>query len=380
MSVHVYPSGSYLEYDTHTLNQWSATNCTSTGTLTSTTSSHCKRVVESEATGVRTPGWRKLKNSGALLPMNRWVQRTMDLQANLGTRGWCTSGNRKGEYTNYRYASGQNICIGGIQSMNTAHCMARVGDYDLQYYVQKAASSIYASGWDAATFLAEIGQLRRMLSGIGKKIDNLSKGRQPGELLDLWLEGRYGWRTLVYDIRDLYAVLSRANERRTRYRETKGYTDSGSYDEDFVEGANPSIRVVNHLTWTINMRGTVVADIDVPDFQFNPVTTAWEVTRLSFVVDWLIHVGQALEAASFLLMAKAYKACGGVKVDFNLDGSASLESKGTAISAYHSTSWGGVASYVERSPMTVSAFPRMKLRLDEWKVIDLLALIRQRLR
>jgi hypothetical protein len=259
--------------------------------------------------------------------------------------------------------------------------MGLVGPYDLEYYVQKAAAAIYSSGWDAATFIAEIGQLRKMLSNVGKKIDNLSQGRSPGELYDLWLEGRYGWRTLMYDIKDLHEVLSRSNERRTRYREAKGFTDGGSYN-DYTDGTSNDItvRYSTSVSWTMNLRGTVVADIDIPDFQFNPVTTAWEVTRLSFVVDWLINVGQALEAASFLLKVKAYKACGGVKVDFNLTGDATKLSHGSNLSATVSGSWNATASFIQRVPMAVSASPRMKLRLDEYKVIDLLALVAQRLR
>lgn len=380
MSTITYPTEDSIVTVTTTVKSWTATNCTETGTLSTSTQTSCSSRRTRTAVGYRIPGWRKLKNSGAILPMTPWVQTELDLRANPAERGWCSSSNRRTKYENYYTSLGQNILTGGIQNANVSHFMSRIQPYDLQYYVQKAAAGIYSSGWDAATFLAEIGQLRRMLSGVGRKLDNLSQGRKPGELYDLWLEGRYGWRTLMYDIRDLHQVLSSANERRTRYRETKGFTDSGTYDENFVTGSNPSTRWQNNLSWTINMRGTVVADIEVPDFQFNPVTTAWEVTRLSFVVDWLLNVGQALEAASFLLAAKAYKACGGVKVDFNLSGTSSLESKGTLTSAYHSGTWGGSASYVERSPMSVSAIPRIKLRLDEYKVIDLLALVRQRLR
>lgn len=359
------------------LKSWTGASCGETGTLTvgSDTELASKYKV-STATGVTTPGWRKMKNAGVILPMTSWLKFTLDAQANLGTRVWCNNLNRKRQWTNWYHSKYPSII-----EYDDAYLMALVNPYDLSYYVQKAASAIYMGGWDAATFLAEIGQLRRMLTGIGTKLNNLARGRSPGELYNLWLEGRYGWRTLMYDIEDLREVLSRTNERRTRYRESKGYTDAGLYTDYTDATSNElTVRYSTSVSWTANLRGTVVADIDVPDFQFNPVTTAWEVTRLSFVVDWLINVGQALEAASFLLMVKSYQACGGVKVDFNIQGLASLLAKGSNISATVTGSWNGNASHIERVPMTVSASPRMKLRLDEFKVIDLLALVAQRLR
>lgn len=375
MPQKLYGPSEEITYHTNVLKSWTGAGCTETGTLTTTNSETPVRVVRSQAEGQTTPGWRKMMNSGVILPMTYWQQDSYTGNSHAGTRGWCTSANRKGLYVDYYYPG--NV---GILGWNTAALVAEIGDLNLQYYVQKAASSIYTSGWDAATFIAEITQLRRMLTGVGDKISDLSRGRLPGELHNLWLEGRYGWRTLRYDIQDFIEVLSRTNERRTRYRQASGGTDSGSTTFVVDSGSNPSIRDTEHLTWTVNMRGTVVADIDVPDFQFNPITTAWEVTKLSFVVDWLLNVGQALEAASFLLMAKSYKACTGFRVDFNLEGSSVLLNKGTNISAFHTGSWDITASRVERSPATVSALPRLKLRLDEYKVIDLLALVLQRLR
>jgi len=375
MPAVVYTPTETITYHTNLLKSWNATNCTETGTLSESTSQTPISVKRSSAEGATTPGWRKMKNSGIILPMTPWKQDFYDMHANAGTRGWCTSTNRKGLYVDYYYPG--NV---GIHGMDVGYLVGEIGDLNLEYYVQKAASSIYTSGWDAATFIAEITQLRKMLSGVGGKINNLSQGRSPGELYNLWLEGRYGWRTLMYDIKDLAGVLSRTNERRTRYRQVAGFSDGGSVTKVVDSGSSPSIRDTTQITWVVNMRGTVVADIDVPDFQINPVTTAWEVAKLSFVVDWLLNVGQALEAASFLLMAKSYKACTGFRVDFNVEGTSALLNKGTNVSAFHTGSWGGTASRVQRSPATVSALPRLKLRLDEYKVIDLLALVAQRLR
>jgi hypothetical protein len=220
-----------------------------------------------------------------------------------------------------------------------------------------------------------------MFAGVVDKLGSLSRGLPPGRAHDLWLEGRYGWRTLTYDIRDLHEVLTKANEHRTRYRESKGFTSS-----DFVHQTSQTTASgiigdnVRDISWTVNLRGTVVADIEVPDLRFNPITTAWEVTKLSFVVDWLWNVGQALDAASFLLMAKAYRACAGYKVDIDYTGSTSLAGTTPPVICHSfDIQYAGKATIIERIPSSISVIPQVKLRLDKWKVLDIFSLILQRL-
>lgn len=356
----------------------SPTPCSTAGSGTNLGNTTLTRYFrKSTAEGVQTHNFSKLKNSGALLPFTYWDRTFIEGRAELGSRGWCDSSGRRHNYENF-YWSGGPCPLLADWDVYPWYDHIDVGD--LQYYVQKAAAAIYSSGWDAGTFLAEIGQLRRMLSNVGKKLSNLSKGYSAGELHDLWLEGRYGWRTLMYDIRDLHEVLSRANERRTRYREQKGLTTTGSYNESLMHGSGINVLCEFNMSWTINVRGTVIADIDVPDFQFNPVTTLWEVTRLSFVIDWLLNVGQALEAASFLLAVKDYKAGAGYRVDIDIESKSNFVSNiAPNTNGYHTGICEGQVRYVRRIPATVSAFPRVKLRLDEYKILDILALIRQRL-
>lgn len=383
MSGHVYPTINDTEFVTreYRVQELPSSSCSAaapSGVISST--EVCTSQRYRAASGVRTPGWKRMMNEGVLLPMTPWDRIEIDARLNVGTRHWCDLGNNQHyAYLPHAWCPNDIALVGDWHFVNW---MSYVGELDFQYYVQKAAAAIYSSGWDALTFIAELKQLRRMLSGIGTKLDRLAKGRNPGELHDLWLEGRYGWRTLMYDIRDLHGALAQANARRTRYREAKGFTSSGSWDSGiFTHNSAIIAKWSSSLSWTANLRGTVVADIDIPDFQFNPVTTAWEVTKLSFVLDWLLNVGQALEAASFLLMVKDYRACGGYRVDFDVDGSTWLDgvSSSLIVDAVQTGSYRGTVTIIKRVPTSVSAYPRMKLRLDEFKIIDLLALIRQRL-
>lgn len=357
--------------------RYTTSGCAASGStsLQQTAGPYVKSYSSRNARGFDIPGWRRMRNAGALLPFTEWDRFEIEGSAVPAERVYCGGPTEWRNYWVNFYRGGSFI------AKEQGELMALVDPFDLQYLVQKAAAQIYSGGWDALTFLAELRQLRRMFSGISEKLEKLSRGQSPGKLHDLWLEGRYGWRTLMYDIRDLHEVLLTANERRTRRRHRAGLTVSGAwsnYNESSSSGIVEGTSQV--ISWTGNLRGTVVADIDVPKLQFNPVTTAWEVTRLSFVVDWLWNVGQGLDAASFLLMAKDYKAGVGYRFDFDLSHDISLvDTYGGAI-CYANTGHADAKAFViRREPSTVSAIPRLQLRMDKWKALDLLSLFIQRI-
>jgi hypothetical protein len=374
MPIKVYPSVNERVYVTSQRKTFSGA-CVASGAGSVAESIQSLRSINiTSAVGWTIPGFRRLRNSGAILPFTPWEKFSLSGSAQLAAREWC--GSPTG--TRNRW---DNLYNGGtFLDTSSGSLMTKVDAFDLSYLVQKAAAGIAAGGFDALTFLAEVNQLRRMFSGIVTKLDRLRGGRHPGELQDLWLEGRYGWRTLLFDIQDFSEALSSANDRRTRYRKAAGLSVNGSWNA-YSESTSSGMKSgdSSDISWTGNLKGTVVADIEVPGFRYNPVTTAWEVTRLSFVVDWLWNVGQALDAATFLLMAKDYKAGVGYRFDFNLSWSrAHLGTTGTTQCFGNTGSASGTASVIRRSSTTVSAIPRVKLRMDGWKALDLLSLVLQR--
>jgi hypothetical protein len=260
--------------------------------------------------------------------------------------------------------------------------MAKVATPDLSYLVQQAAAAIYSRGFDALTFLAELKQLRQMLSGVASKLNNLTRGVSPGRIHNLWLEGRYGWRTLRYDVEDFVEYLGEVNEGRKRFRASRGFDISGS-ESGYVESTASGLVLGDStdFSWTGSARGTVIADIDVPELAFNPLTTAWEVARLSFVVDWLLNVGQALEATSFLLLSQRHEQAVGYKIEFDLAFQRRLSGvTGSQIVYGCFADASARASVTKRDPVSVGVLPHLRLRLDTWKIVDLLALILQRVK
>lgn len=379
MPIKIYSPIDEVSSQTATLRSYSGA-CTTAGSSTiSQTSSNVRQVRRQHATGWTIPGWSKIKNDGRILPFTRWDRFSLSAEVQEGHREWCASPTGARQKWSNLYRGMDNL------DLSSSYLRSLVDLSNLQYPVQKAAAKIASSGFDALTFLAEARQLQKMFSGVVDKFRRLSQGEKVfltwKRASNYWLEGRYGWRTLLYDVVDLHAAITSANDRRTRYRQASGLSISGSelvYSESTSNGIISGFST--DISWTGNLRGTVVADIEVPAFQFNPVTTAWELTRLSFVVDWLLNVGQALDAATFLVLAKSYQAGVGYKVDFNLDFNiVNVGKTGTTIVHANDGSGTGSASLIFRAPATVSIAPRVKLRLDSFKAVDLLALVYQQL-
>jgi hypothetical protein len=291
----------------------------------------------------------------------------------------------------YRYKVNNHLGRGGWASSSPANIHDEYFDPDWAYYVQKSAAAIVSSNWDALTFIAEIKHLHRMFNKTAGRLHRLMLDaasrrreiiRSVDDLHGLWLEGRYGWRTLSYDIRDLHEVLTSVNDRRSRFRRNSGFTTTTnvSKETDYPEPPYRDLVASEDMNLSCSVRGSVIADISVPSIQFNPVVTAWEVTKLSFVVDWLVNVGQAINAATFLLFARSYVAAGGYRTDISLNQTyGTVATYGTCVVHSEDYQASYKAHYEERIPTSVSAIPRLKLRLDVPKVLDLGALVAQAL-
>jgi hypothetical protein len=319
--------------------------------------------------------------------MTYFEQWEFESQVNPGLIDFCDPSGRRWWWDNYYWYAGSwwGPNPGGPPAGS------EVETSDLEYYVQKAAASIASSGWDALTFLAEFHQMRRMFGGVVNRLRTLVRQGQSGfkgkrvltlkRASELWLEGRYGWRILSYDIADLHDLLVTYRDKRTRYHQRYGHKMVNTFDTyNLGNWGEGEFSIAEQITVTTNLRSTVVADMEVPKVRFNPVVTAWEVTKFSFVLDWLVGVGQALDAADFLLRNKDYQACGGYRLEIESEGSIQLVTPEPGYT-YHnySGSYTGSGYFEKRIPLKVSSIPKLKLRLNRWKSLDLLSLVIQAL-
>jgi hypothetical protein len=255
----------------------------------------------------------------------------------------------------------------------------------LDIYVQEAAARISSEGYDALTALAEFSEIPRMFLQAGKTLLKLPfrKKWRLLKLKDEWLSGRYGWRTFFYDLVQIEETITKWNEQqRTRHSSRCGNTYTNTYTSVTTsEKAHYTLSHTTVDTVETSLRGSVTADIEVPKLQINPIATAWELIPLSFVVDWFVSVGKAIAAASFVWNQHDYAASSGLKLKVEREYSVQIQSvRPSFVSGNQEQNAFSTASIVLRSPCAVPLAPHLKLNINAYKILDLLALVVQRIR
>lgn len=343
--------------------------------------------------GYDVENYTSLRKAGEIIPMTYWHQIecegavTADLNITRAGPGW---------------SQAQTLAFGNGNTSADALCdVADVQhftpylteDLDAQVYVDEAAARVYSSGWDISTFLAELGKTANMVRNVGKSLYNLTKewstvSQQTKVTLDAWLQGRYGWRILIYDIIDVEnAIRGISEKQRKRFSNRCGRSVQcqNVLTVPYYWGHANHVLTITE-SWDISARGTIIADIRPPKLRANPVLTAWELIPYSFVIDWFLGIGTWLERLTFLTMATRYAAAAGKHVSYTrtLDNHAYSFPKEDAVQiawqGTHTLSLSGSGSLTVRTPATVSNLPHFNIRLDGYKVLDLLALTFQVLR
>ena len=349
--------------------------------------------------------FHKRKNAGELLPFTRYRKITQSYFKLTGATWWRDTVNDPNHYYVWTPKDG----LGGNPPFVFFAKDPFVGPFDRdvlkhseflddlhsrginpRHFVQLAAAKLYSRGWDAGTFLAELrktvqlvhsafsrfSKLMREFDEWFKKIKRLKPDAVASSLLQQWLEARYGWRLLLYDIRDINNFIKNFDEKqRDRNKERVGALFTF---EDDLSKYFPSGIVDRYLTDTreveINVRGRIIADFTPSRLILNPVTTGWEVVPYSFVIDWFFGIGTALEAMSFLTLNDKYTACWSYSM--NVTRTSSLEAAWAP--GYEGSSTQTVDQIYEvirREPITVPLLPAWDNKLDIPKYIDILGLI-----
>lgn len=193
--------------------------------------------------------------------------------------------------------------------------------------VSEAIADAKSVKFDLLTFMAELPNAARMIKGnINGVFDIRDRVMQysregyrrarrrnnkpigPGEIRELkdyaakkWLEARYGYRPLVYDIEDIFAAIARE---RSFVSEGRGHI---SWDlSNFVSQTTDRGTTLRTLETTISGTGTVrsysryIAE-NIDRISVNPLVTGWELIPFSFLVDRFINIGNWFKAISPVL-------------------------------------------------------------------------------
>jgi hypothetical protein len=340
-------------------------------------------------------GYELLKRSGDLLPCNAFSQFSESLSHSAGTYSEYLSGSPlPGDFYSY-VETGFHRYSSAYSRPGIGYLGALANSIDYSYELSRAAASAYTSGsHDTLTFLSEVAKTRKLLFSVVTKFRDLPEtaprfirqlkrhdARAYKKALNIWLEGRYGWRTLVYDLNDLNTAVRRLDRSRSRVK-------GGSQSSPSIPSSPLSVTlfstsyadVIGTITDVISpsLRGYFLADYEPDRFKFNPFVTAWELIPYSFVFDWFIDVGTALEATTAVLLSKKYVASGGKLVSLNRTITTHAVPKpgfpgSVSVSCNYSSNYD--ATLVLRVPESVKLQPQLRVRLDGFKILDLISLV-----
>lgn len=325
------------------------------------------------------------KRRGDLLPFTQFGQFEL-LSSRSGSLHYYAPGGYE-----YQTASNWSHPSSTVPNWNitSAELYDRVENVDFDPYVQQAAANVYSQGWDALTFTAELHKTIALFTGARQRLLQLIKAainaykrKNKNSLAkivlsptELWLEYRYGWRLLYYDIQDISKALATLDDSRKRFSQRAGttYTETETTEGTYDGNYKFTYTIVDDYEYSV--RGAVVADLTPPKFQFNPITTAWELITFSFIIDWFISVGSWLESLSFLTIQQQYTAAGGVKLSLQRTGTLSNVGWKTGYSGSMSASSEAVGVVTVRTPTTVPLRPLVRLNISIPKVADIVSIL-----
>lgn len=330
---------------------------------------------EKETVGFNIPDFHKRQVRGDLLPMTPFQQWTREGH----TEGYKDQYNTTNTHIYAELPTGYLLKQGWILTKDEV--LAYAPPLDLTYAME-AAAKIYNQGWDALTFTAEFKESVSLFRSIARTIlKNSDLPRNWRALTCAYLSVRYGLRPILADIKSLNQAVALLKQKRDRFSDRAGYkltTTESSYTETstswYVEEETINDTIV------VSQRGSVVADIEIPELQVNLLQTGWELIPYSFVVDWFLNVGKALAAVAFIARAKDYSACTGYRVEVERTFHSTNGAPGSIYKSggYEQTGY-CKGTYEVRKPCSIPIIPQWVVRMNAYKVADLIALILQRL-
>lgn len=161
----------------------------------------------------------------------------------------------------------------------------------------------------AMDVLTEIGEARETVSYLfnllGSIFDLARKARRdivnirqkPGksvasmadEIASIWMQFRYAVSPIGYSIDDTLSLISSHFSPYQSFRQgDRWFTEPVSVDGYTL----PSIEIIDRVF----LKHQYSLETKTHNMKFNPLATAWELTPLSFVVDWALNIGDLLSA------------------------------------------------------------------------------------
>jgi len=338
-------------------------------------------------------GYHRLKRLKAMLPATLFNQIEWNLRRSgsyvYGGRLWSGVVNT----TSYPGPPPENGIGGHFGWLPDESDIASVVvDVDVEGLLQRAVSA-FSAEFDALTWLAELREVPGMLLGLlNRVLTLLSKYQKPHKVSDIgrgavsgYLETRYGWLPVKQDMENIRNVIQSYNKQesefirhRSRYGLGQTFLKTWKSGTVSVGGASWKQESIRTTQIGVSGLGSATSRIRPLKVQCDPISTAWELIPYSFVVDWVLGVGQALAALRNRIVHYDMVTHTGLHVNI----SCKTVSYATDVTA-GAASFNYEALYTEyrtiRTPRPVSFYPQIKLSLDWLNCLDALALAVQRI-
>jgi hypothetical protein len=178
----------------------------------------------------------------------------------------------------------------------------------------QAAADVSAPDFDGATFVAELGELLRMLrrplkaysdvlKGIQRKM-RTSKGSHGVTVSKFisanWLQYRYGIMPIVYDTEDVLEAIDNLNHHVLRYTARGSASDNESSTTEDTRTGYWRVTRTTSTSHSVTCRAGIIYTSDTRNsFGRNAADTpnaVWEVVPFSFVADWFANIGDFVGA------------------------------------------------------------------------------------
>lgn len=349
---------------------------------------------------VLVPGFGHLVKCGQFLPLNPVVISSLQTTRNAGTydiRGdtWYSGGWRQSLINDGTYC--------GLQVPSLS--LTAIDDDIVQYVTNRAIAECRSSLWDVLTFLGELKETVHMIVSKFHGVDAFAhraarhaakRSSTYGEALlafrQYWLEYRYGWRPLCHDVADALKSMSTKRHRREIIRGRGSQTQSLDDSKITTSTSNlgHSVTRENIRTETYSgsrlYRGVSYGEIDDPSIAqwgSDPFVTAWELIPYSFVMDWFIQVGDYIQAISPFQGGKLVGAGYSIRDSYTYDSSTLItDSGGDSVYRQYGTLSGMSATIIADTYQRYASsagLPGWNPRLSDVKLIDLVALVTQRM-
>jgi hypothetical protein len=336
--------------------------------------------------GANTPHFHERIKKGEFLPLNSYSRWDYELKAIEGSRTWDNLSQPQWGGSNYPYAHLPYRMLGGEPRSDM--CGNPFEGVDTMLLLTQAIADA-APSLDVLTTAAEAAKTAEMVvTARSTAKDLIAQARRGGfntvkAAASAWMQWRYGWTTLGYDMQAIYELLRKPGSH--TYVTGQAGTDSTS---DISGAGTRSPRTEGYFSYEYSgsvdtsLRARVTAKWDGKTQNFalvNPLVTAWELVPYSWVADWFVSVGDTLKAWHVLSQVMEIHASLGWKT------TAHAEFAETAIAAAgwsHTGNWGWTETFDSRGRIPISIpfiVPSITVDLTTKRILDVAAMCARRI-